>query len=211
MARKRKPSGRKSSGKGKMPGRRKMNARPLRPRFLIVCEGEKTEPNYFRSFRVTADVKVVGTGRGTTNVVKEAEEISVAATRRGEKYTRVWVVFDRDEFSATDFNAAIEQAKNAGFSVAYSNEAFELWYLLHFDYVNTGISRRQYQHKLSGKLARPYKKNDPTLYLELFNRQEQAIRNAKKLLSSYSPHNPARDNPCTTVHKLVQELNKFTR
>lgn len=32
--------------------------------FLIVCEGERTEPNYFKSFRITsANVIVVGTGQ----------------------------------------------------------------------------------------------------------------------------------------------------
>jgi hypothetical protein len=35
-----------------------------------------------------------------------------------------------------------------------------------------------------------------------------AIRNAANLLKSYDPHNPAKDNPCTTVHILVQELVK---
>ena len=47
MARKPKPSGRKRlSDKGRPLGRRRVNMRPLRPRFLIVCEGSKTEPSY---------------------------------------------------------------------------------------------------------------------------------------------------------------------
>jgi hypothetical protein len=33
-----------------------VGARELRDRFLIVCEGEKTEPNYFKSFPLNADV-----------------------------------------------------------------------------------------------------------------------------------------------------------
>ncbi|WP_394706873.1 RloB domain-containing protein [Marispirochaeta sp.] len=31
--------------------------------FLIICEGEKTEPNYFKSFKVkSASIRIVGTG-----------------------------------------------------------------------------------------------------------------------------------------------------
>ncbi len=35
---------------------RKIETRELIERFLIVCEGEKTEPNYFNAFRVPKDV-----------------------------------------------------------------------------------------------------------------------------------------------------------
>ena len=41
--------------------------------FLIICEGENTEPDYFNAFRLTsATVKAVGKGLGTMNLVKEA-------------------------------------------------------------------------------------------------------------------------------------------
>jgi hypothetical protein len=66
MARKPKPSGRKHlPDKGRPLGSRRVNVRPLRPRFLIVCEGSRTEPTYFRRFRVNTevvDLDVVGLG-----------------------------------------------------------------------------------------------------------------------------------------------------
>ena len=41
--------------------------------FLIVCEGEVTEPEYFNSFRLTsANVKAIGKGMNTISLVKEA-------------------------------------------------------------------------------------------------------------------------------------------
>ena len=41
--------------------------------FLIVCEGEVTEPEYFNSFRLTsANVKAIGKGMNTVSLVKEA-------------------------------------------------------------------------------------------------------------------------------------------
>ncbi len=56
--------------------RRRINVRELRQRFLIVCEGEKTEPNYFRSFRVPkAVVDVRGVGRNTVSLIRKALEL----------------------------------------------------------------------------------------------------------------------------------------
>lgn len=183
--------------------KRVVGGRPPRKTLLIVCEGAKTEPFYFEAFKLPS-VEVVGTGKNTLGVVEEA-------IRLGEGYEQAWCVFDRDSFPAQDFNAAITKAKHAGFSVAYSNEAFEIWYLLHFDFHTSALSRTLYAEKLSERLGRPYKKNDPTIFEALRPRQVQAVKHARNLLASYSSHNPEKDNPCTTVHLLVQELSKLSQ
>jgi hypothetical protein len=52
---------------------RKVNTREIRQRFLIICEGEKTEPNYFRSFRVPKVViEVQGLGMNPSKLVDKA-------------------------------------------------------------------------------------------------------------------------------------------
>ncbi len=186
---------------------RKVNTREVRQRFLIVCEGEKTEPNYFRSFHVpknVAEIDVKGLGENPSKLVNSAKEL-----KQQEEYDQVWCVFDRDAWTPEDFNNAIINAESQGFKVAYSNEAFELWYILHFEFLNTGIPRSDYLQKLNLLLNRKYQKNSETIYDELFERQPTAIRNAINLLNQYNPRTPARDNPSTTVHLLVQELNKF--
>ncbi|MBW4500510.1 MAG: RloB family protein [Scytonema hyalinum WJT4-NPBG1] len=186
---------------------RKVNTREARQRFLIVCEGEKTEPNYFRSFRVpkdVAEIDVQGLGENPSKLVQSAKEL-----KKQEDYDQVWCVFDRDSWTIEDFNNAIKNANAEGFKVAYSNEAFELWYVLHFEFLNTGIPRSDYLRKLTSLLSRTYQKNSETIYDELFEKQSIAIRNAENLLKQYDPHIPAKDNPSTTVHLLVQELNKF--
>ncbi|HEY9822492.1 MAG TPA: RloB family protein [Candidatus Sericytochromatia bacterium] len=186
---------------------RKVDTREVRQRFLIVCEGEKTEPNYFRSFCVpknVAEIDVQGLGENPSKLVQSAKEL-----KEQEDYDQVWCVFDRDSWTVEDFNNAIKNANAQGFKVAYSNEAFELWYVLHFEFLNTGIPRRDYLRKLTFLIGREYRKNSETIYDELFEKQSIAIRNAENLLRQYDPHNPVRDNPSTTVHLLVQELNKF--
>ncbi len=188
---------------------RQVDVRDTIPRFLIVCEGSKTEPNYFRSFRVPRDVVAIeihGIGYNTVSLVSEAIKL-----REGDDYDQVWCVFDRDSFSAENFNAAIALATQEEIRVAYSNEAFELWYLLHFDFLNTGISRDDYVDTLTDRLGRRYVKNSLDMFDILEARQVTAIQNARRLLSTYSPSRPAEDNPSSTVHLLVEELNKYIR
>lgn len=197
---------RKINSRGYSP--RKVDTREFKQRFLIVCEGSKTEPNYFRSFRVPRDVvEVHGLGEDPSTLVRSATDLK---NKDGDDYDQIWCVFDRDSWPLENFNNAISSATSQGFRVAYSNEAFELWYILHFEYLNTGIPRKDYIHRLSLLLVgQKYQKNSETIYDELLDKQPTAIRNAKKLLTEYDPHVPAKDNPSTTVHLLVQELNRF--
>ncbi|MEH2447547.1 MAG: RloB family protein [Nostoc sp.] len=186
---------------------RKVNTREIRQRFLIVCEGSKTEPNYFRSFRVpknVAEIDMQGVGENPSKLVQSAKELN----KQGE-YDQVWCVFDRNSWTIEDFNNAIKNAEAHGFKVAYSNEAFELWYVLHFEFLHTGIPRSDYLRKLTSLFGRTYQKNSETIYDELFEKQAIAIKNAENLLKQYNSQIPAKDNPSTTVHLLVKELNNF--
>lgn len=179
--------------------------------FLIVCEGTKTEPNYFRGFEVlSASVEIRGTGRNTLSLVHYAEKI---LAEREEEFDEVWLVFDKDSFSDVSFNNAVffcEAHFDKGFRVAYSNEAFELWYLLHYELITKPVSRFDYNAMLSKRMKKYYKKNAPNMYGKLLTRQPMAIENAKKLYEGRS-NSPAKDNPSTTVFQLVEELNKHLR
>lgn len=177
----------------------------IRQRFLIVCEGEKTEPYYFNKFRTPKTViNIKIENCDAVSLIKQAIDYN-----NRDNYDRVWCVFDKDDKPSENFYTAIELANQNKICVAYSNEAFELWYFLHYDYLDTGISRGEYIKKLDKYLGRKYKKNDENMYEILFPYQSDAIRNAKKLLAQYDPLRPADDNPSTTIHLLVEELNRF--
>ncbi|MBF0511120.1 MAG: RloB domain-containing protein [Candidatus Omnitrophica bacterium] len=189
---------------------RKLASRNAKQRILIVCEGEQTEPNYFKAFPITSvEVKVIGDGFNTKSLVKFTKTKSAQAKREKLPFFQVWCVFDRDSFSKEHFNAAIQMAESAGFKVAFSNEAFELWYLLHFEYLTAGIDRSQYKSKLSKLLGKEYRKNSIDMYDCLLSKQDVAIKHAKKLLGIHHDRNPADMTPSTTVHLLVEELNKL--
>lgn len=187
--------------------------------FLIVCEGEKTEPNYFRAFpkkvgKIIYDINFDGGGISTIKVVEKAIELR---NNSKQKYDRVWAVFDRDSFKSASFNSAILKAEANGIECAWSNEAFELWYLLHFHNRVTAMSRDEYKHAIEAavnekiknkKKPFKYKKNDPNMFnlLKEIGRQDLAIRWAKELNDKINGEKFAIYNPNTQVYKLVEEL-----
>ncbi len=147
-----------------------------------------------------------GVGENPSRLVQSAIKLKEEAIKADEGYDQVWCVFDRDDWPPQDFNSAIHKAENHDLKVAYSNEAFELWYVLHFEFLNTGIPRDDYCKKMTKHLGKKYQKNSDIIYDELINKQPTAIRNAERLLASYDYSTPGQDNPSTTVHLLVKEL-----
>lgn len=186
---------------------------------LIVCEGTKTEPNYFDAFAqkqqgiIVYDIEVKGLGRGTKDAVEKA-----IALKNKNKYDRVWAVFDKDEFPAKDFNEAIALGDKNGIEVAWSNEAFELWYLYHFQNVTTRVPRKDYEEKISvavnaspkykSKKKYKYAKKDPNNYavMTTYGSMDSAMRYAESKHLEYTDSRYANQNPCTTVYRLVRQL-----
>ena len=192
---------------------RRQGVREIKQSFLIVCEGEKTEPDYFKAFRMTAaTVKAVGQAMNTMTLVSKAISIRDADKKRKKSYDQCWVVFDKDDFPAKDFNQAIQFAEKNGFRVAYSNQAFEYWFLLHYNLYTGAIHRSQYKDMLTKLTGMPYSKSDgygAVMYNLLLSRQQQAIDNAETVLAEISHGNPAEEESSTTVQRLVVELNKY--
>jgi hypothetical protein len=195
-------------------GKKGRQANVKRWRVLIVCEDSKSSRLYFAGFRVNpgrAIVKTVGTGMNTDSLVEEAIRLQDRAQRQGAPYSHVWCVFDRDSFPQGQYDRAFQLAKNNRFYVAWANEAFELWYLLHFQYLDAGISRAEFPARLTKLLRVKYEKSDPNIYSLLRGRQLHAIRNARNLLKALRERRafPERNYPSTNVHELVDFLNEL--
>lgn len=195
-------------------------------RILVVCEGEKTEPNYFKKFpsnpggTIVYKVDCDGEGKNTMDVVNAAIEKKLKA-EENIPYDCVWAVFDKDDFPSKKFNAAIERAKAHNIRVAWSNEAFELWYLYHFQNRVTAMSRSEYKASISkavntsgkwkGKKPYKYDKGSESNYaiMNTYGDVENAIKWAKNQHQTFVDTKYANHNPCTTVYELViQLLNK---
>jgi hypothetical protein len=210
---------RRERREAKASKKRKENVREKLVRFLIVCEGTKTEPHYFEALiknyiSTVREVTIEGEGRATVALVDRTLEIKQELERKNAmSFDRVWVVFDKDDFD--DFNDAIKKANKLGFHSAWTNEAFELWYYLHFEYLDTGIGRADYIKKLEEAFKEKlsdshfeYKKGNPDIYslLQQYGREDLAKRFAQQLRGLYIGTDYATHKPCTMVDKLVEEL-----
>lgn len=187
--------------------------REVKQTFLIICEGVNTEPDYFNAFRLTsANVKAIGQGMGTVALVQKAINIKEQEKQKGRTYNQNWVVFDKDDFPDDDFNAAITLARKNGFEVAYSNQAFEYWFLLHFNLYQGALHRSRYEKMLSVLLGFSYTKKagvSNKMFNVLLSKQSQAISYAKVIMQQHTNDNPAQEESSTTVYLLVEELNKY--
>lgn len=210
----------KEKREAKAAKRRKIGTREKIVRFLIVCEGDRTEPNYFKElvkdrYSEVRSEEIIGEGRSTCSLVKRTEEIKGQLERERQlKFDRIWVVFDKDDF--IDFNEAIILAQKKGLIPGWTNEAFELWYLLHFIYLDSRIERFDYIKKLESEIKKfdgystfKYRKNDPAMYsiLQKLGNLALAKSRAKKLRELFEGSRDFKThNPCTQIDLLVEEL-----
>lgn len=200
--------------------------RYIRCHVLIVCEGEKTEPNYFRSFSMMENssglvyqVNTEGGKISTIQVVDKAIALKQKAEKAKKPYDSVWAVFDRDNFKDTDFDNAINKANKNRIGCAWSNVAFELWYVYHFDDRCTAMSCKEYKDIITkrvratgycnGNKEYPYQKDDSSMraILSACKCDERvAIRRAERQSKTFDDQKFHDHNPCTMVYKLVKLL-----
>ena len=198
-----------------------------KPTILIVCEGENTEPSYFRQFKLSsATIKPVGEGYNTISLVKRAVQLS-----KEKSYDQVWCVFDADpkpdnSKQAKNFNGAVALAESKGFGVAYSNQAFEYWLIIHFDdHQGGGMNRNDYNNKIN-QILKPFGltydgEGNKIITEEIFEvldgidkktnkeRKRLAISRAERNYNLFDHTNLANEESSTTVFRLVEELLKY--
>lgn len=193
-------------------GFRQSETRRIPDKFLIVCEGEKTEPNYFNWLRTnwklkSSDVHITGKSGDPLGVIRTA--ISMKSAAKGKnKYDQVWAVFDRDNFSNARLGQAFLEARNEGIFVAFSNESFELWYLLHYNLRETSIGRKELCDELSELFGEKYEKSSRKIFTKLKLHMKKAVTHAKYLVSSRPNEKAPQSNPYTGVYLLVEEFAK---
>ena len=196
--------------------------------FLIVTEGEKSEPLYLQGIvkqikkSIGGNVKLMevptfeirGEGCSTCKLVEKTEEIVKKAK---VLYQNIWVVFDKDDFQ--DFDEAIVEGTKKGYQVAWSNQSFEYWAYLHFFYSDSALHRDEWCKKLDVIFSErklgggKYQKNAHDLYEQLAYSEGLviAIKHAKRRMSIFKGDQmrPSQFDPGTTMHLLMEDLNKF--
>ena len=187
---------------------------------LIVCEGEKTEPNYFselkKTFRLSnANVRICGRGSDPLSVVNFAIE-----TFRWEpEFDRVYCVFDRDRH--TTYDAALDRVrrtrlgKGSRIFAIPSIPCFEFWLLLHFIYTTrpfdapSGDSICSRVIEELKKYLPEYQKGEQDIFNKMQDSLNDAITNASRVQQFHQ--NSGTDNPSTLVHSLVEYLRDLKK
>ena len=206
---------------------RPVKLRKYRHLFLIVCEDSNTERYYFEQFRKkipqeTIYLRAVGTGRSSEGVVKQALiEKEALFSESNKNVDEVWVVFDKDDADLIPANAqrflnAFTLAENEKICVAYTNEAFELWLLLHFVSVDSSKPiPRQHVNLLLENAIKKHPTYSTFVYqhgnsavidaVSKTGNEQKAIERAELLLAGNTKP-PLEANPTTKVHLLVKRL-----
>lgn len=202
--------------------RRKSRRGPY-AKVLIVCEGKKTEPNYFNGLKDhyglnSANVEVCGEcGSDPLSIVKFAKGRYREEKDAGDPFDRVYCVFDKDTHAS--YQPAIDQINRSvpkeTFFAITSVPCFEYWLLLHFQYTTRpyeALPGNSAGNQLLGELKAfmpYYEKGIQDIFSMLLEQLEFAKCNAVRALrAGKSGHT---DNPTTHVHELVEYLQQIKR
>lgn len=195
---------RKLIHKSPMKTHQVMQPHNLRNTFMIYTEGQ-TEEGYFKKFKVRC--KTIPGG----NALHIVEEAIIQKKRLKKTFDEYWIVFDQDATTKNDFLKAISLAKENGMKVAYSCQAFEVWWLFHFVEIAAPVQRKDYEKKLKKYLPN-YKQREKGLsqgermWLQLNKLKEIGIANAKKAHGKFPQPELAFGQSVTTVYELVELL-----
>ncbi len=135
------------------------------------------------------------------------------------KYDKAWLVIDRDSFSKNNFKGTLETARKKEICVAYSNECYELWLLLHFkdvtSYKTREAIRRELNEEFQKNFGLKYEKSEKHVYGMLIDKQDKAIQRAKKLIENIisidGQLDPYNNNPSTKIYLLIECLNNLEK
>jgi hypothetical protein len=201
---------------------RKGRRRNTFDRILIVCEGKKTEPNYFEGLRTflrlsSANITAIPSGDGPQpmKVVDFARDYCRDTNNRWEK---VFCVFDEDDHP--DFEKAIrsaaerdgklknDQGEKIRFYAIPSSPCFELWLALHFEAVSSRFSCHEMLDKVK-RLIPGYEKGAKGIYERTREFLNKACQNADKI--SRNRDGAKITNPYTAVGEVMKELMSLVK
>lgn len=186
---------------------------------LIVSEGKETEPNYFEGLKNQINLKyhghismkIIGTGKNTKGLLKYAQSVVSSSVN---EFKHIWIVFDKDDFPDANFDETCFECEklsneNTAYHALWSNQCIEYWFLLHYNYEETPLKRKDYFSKLSKHMKRRYEKNQTDIYTLLKPNLHTAIKNAKKIAMKYADANPSECDPCTKVYEIFDMLKNY--
>lgn len=204
--------------------KRKRHSLEPKRRFILFCEGEKTEIEYFKAIGRTCTKTLIaleahgGVGVPYTiaeKAVERAKALGLAPKSRRKKdsyeeHDQVWAVFDRDEHPR--FKEAVMKCEEQNVGVGRSNPCFELWLILH----EQDYDRAEDRHAMQKLLAQLRSEYDPKGAktpdcADLVKRVEEAEQRGEKGLQNRESGGDPYGNPSTTVGRLTRAIREADR
>ena len=207
---------------------RKAGKRKPYDRILIVSEGSKTEPNYFREIRSayrlqTANVEVRPSALGTEpiQVVQYARRLfeNGDSHKRIEKraFEQVFAVFDRDDHKtyfealklATSLDGTLRNSVKQPivFQAIASVPNFELWLLLHYEDIQAPLQREETVQRLKQYIPN-YEKGASDVFKTTREHLPVAIKRAERLAARFTANDAT--EPFTGIAGLVALLTTLS-
>ncbi|MBC3875518.1 RloB family protein [Undibacterium flavidum] len=196
-------------------------------RILIICEGSKTEFNYFRDLRTDLgiDPKQVNIPKNDGNTPDRILDHALALydedALSGDAYDKVYCVFDRDTHSTFDESVQRIESLKSGrkpkpFEAITSTPCFEFWLLLHFGYTDAAFHQAGKKSVGDNAVAalkkKPgfaaYDKGTQGIYKQLKPKLPDAIKHAQKLREESIKNRTM--NPATNVNILVLDIQALS-
>ncbi len=201
---------------GKSGWKRRGKNQQQNPRFLIVVEGEVTEPQYLEAIKKSRKIRSVDLvivpppPTSPRQIVEKARDRKRQA-KKDDSYDAVWCIFDVEakvsQNARPGLAAALQMANANKISVALSNPCFELWILLHTEDCRAAIYSGNVQNrcKLCGLVDGKHISNPD----ELLASYQIACGRARDLDSMHQLNGTQRiedQNPSTGVYMLVEAI-----
>lgn len=193
-------------------------------RFLIVCEGTKTEPNYLKELVADfgirpSSIKIApNNGSSPDRVVAHGIGLYDADAQSGDSFDQVFFVFDRDKHLS--YAASVQRVTDcvdAGkpFLAVTSVPCFEYWLLLHFGFTDQPFAAAGKKSACDNLIAvlrtkegfNNYGKGKQGIYALLKGKMPMAIKSAAKGLKNAK--RTGEENPSTRIHELVEVLRSL--
>lgn len=192
---------------------------------LIICEGTQTEPNYLTELKdyLSLDQAAIhiipSVGSAPNSVIKHAKDAIDEACNKGNPYSKVYCVIDKDQHptyssalqSIKDYNESSRKKCDTIICPITSVPCFEYWILMH--YTSTTQSFGTSGHSPCGQLINTALRG----YVSGYTKADRAF--AKKLIAEKledarqnsaatykAAQNAGTDDPSTKMHLLVDEL-----
>lgn len=202
---------------------RKQACRASYDRILIVTEGSKTEPNYFREIRAdhrlhTANIAVQPCKWGTAplQIVQYAKDLFEKGNPhkiQPRAFEQVYAVFDRDDhdsyFDALQLATSLDNKlrndlkRPVEFKAIASVPSFELWLLLHYEDIQALIHRDEVMRRLKQYLP-DYQKGASNAFATTKGLLGTATQRARTLATRYDADDGF--DPYTAIFDLVTRL-----